>query len=70
MKLIKLSYLPLLLFALHACAQEKNKTKSEPMATISTDTSKLDTATVGGGCYWCTEAQYQLPNIITYLCYS
>jgi peptide-methionine (S)-S-oxide reductase len=49
-----------LLFALHACAQDKNKIKSEPMANNTTDPSKLDTATVGGGCYWCTEAQYQL----------
>ncbi len=30
------------------------------MTEKPTDISKLDTATIGGGCYWCTEAQYQL----------
>ena len=30
------------------------------MTENQTDVSKLDTATIGGGCYWCTEAQYQL----------
>ena len=30
------------------------------MTTNPAETNKLNIATLGGGCYWCTEAQYQL----------
>ena len=43
-----------------SCAQEKKYQTQKEMTENQTDVSKLDTATIGGGCYWCTEAQYQL----------
>jgi peptide-methionine (S)-S-oxide reductase len=49
-----------------ACAQDghetyqKSKTFKQMNSTHSTTTShKLDTATFGAGCFWCTEAQFQ-----------
>lgn len=42
------------------CAQPHSKNQASSTMKPTVDPQFLDTATVGGGCFWCTEAQFQL----------
>ncbi|MFZ7116081.1 MAG: peptide-methionine (S)-S-oxide reductase MsrA [Bacteroidota bacterium] len=52
-------FLVFLLISISACGQSP---KSKSISKIMTEEKKttIDTATVGGGCFWCTEAQFQV----------
>ncbi len=51
----------ILLVITTSCASQDNKNrKSNQTAMNTSEITKTDTATLGAGCYWCTEAQYQL----------
>ena len=59
MNAMKNIFLVFLLISISACGQSP---KSKSISKIMTEEKKttIDTATVGGGCFWCTEAQFQV----------
>jgi peptide-methionine (S)-S-oxide reductase len=59
--MIKTILLSIVTFAgLQSCAQKDNSNQvKKETATMLSSTAKLDTATFGTGCFWCTEAVFQ-----------
>ncbi|MDZ4844968.1 MAG: peptide-methionine (S)-S-oxide reductase MsrA [Chitinophagales bacterium] len=52
-------YLPFLLVLALSCASSGNNTNQPGDETLMDTNNKLDTATLGAGCFWCVEAIFQ-----------
>ncbi|MFM2206630.1 MAG: peptide-methionine (S)-S-oxide reductase [Bacteroidota bacterium] len=60
MKKLSFLFLSLSFLQLYGCAQPMTNEKNTAPQKLDVPAEFLDTATVGGGCFWCTEAQFQL----------
>ncbi|KAA2239548.1 peptide-methionine (S)-S-oxide reductase MsrA [Chitinophaga agrisoli] len=64
--MLRLSFLSsLLAITMIACAQENASKDKVPDDMDAPKDTKLEKATFGGGCFWCTEAQFQYLDGVT-----